>query len=87
MASASAKAISVPCREGWRMQHGYKCEDCEVAIFPTTTRSELVWLKDRTHIAREVSKHSSTGLDSWMMEGLEFLEDHRDHSIVLVSRR
>jgi hypothetical protein len=55
------------------MQYGYKCEDCEVAIFPTTTRSELAWLRDRIHIAREVAKHSSNGLDTWMMEGLEFL--------------
>lgn len=69
------------------MQHGYKCEDCEVAIFPTTTSTELRWLKDRTHVAREVAKHSTTGLDSWMMEGLDFLSDHQGHAIVLVSRR
>ena len=69
------------------MQHGYKCEDCEVAIFPTTTAAELRWLKDRAHIAREVAKHSSTGLDTWMMDGLEFLSDHQGHAIVLVSRR
>lgn len=69
------------------MQHGYKCEDCEVAVFPTTTGAELRWLKDRVHVAREVAKHSSGGLDSWMMEGLEFLNDHQGHSIVLVSRR
>ena len=69
------------------MQHGYKCEDCEVAIFPTTTRSELTWLKDRLHVVREVAKHSSGGLDSWMMDGLSFLDDHIGHSIVVVSRR
>ncbi len=69
------------------MQYGYKCEDCEVAIFPTTTRSELAWLRDRVHVVREVAKHSSGGLDSWMSEGLEFLNDHQGHSIVLVSRR
>lgn len=69
------------------MQFGYQCEDCEVAIFPTTTRAELQWLKDRVHIPREVAKHSSGGLDSWMMEGLSFLDDHQGHSIVLVSRR
>ncbi|MGC2130498.1 MAG: hypothetical protein WA629_10400 [Candidatus Aquilonibacter sp.] len=69
------------------MQYGYKCEDCEVAVFPTTTRTELAWLRDRVHVVREVAKHSSAGLDSWMMEGLDFLNDHVGHSIVLVSRR
>jgi hypothetical protein len=69
------------------VQYGYQCEDCEVAIFPTTTRSELAWLRDRVHVVREVAKHSSGGLDTWMMEGLEFLNDHTGHSIVLVSRR
>ena len=69
------------------MEYGYKCEDCEVAVFPTTTRTELAWLRDRVHVAREVARHSSNGLDSWMMEGLDFLNDHVGHSIVLVSRR
>jgi hypothetical protein len=69
------------------MQYGYKCEDCELAVFPTTTRTELAWLRDRVHVAREVARHSSNGLDSWMMEGLDFLNDHVGHSIVLVSRR
>ena len=44
-------------------------------------------MKDRLHVVREVAKHSSGGLDSWMMEGLEFLNDHVGHSIVIVSRR
>ncbi|MDE2483602.1 MAG: hypothetical protein KGN02_15610 [bacterium] len=69
------------------MQHGYKCEDCETAVFPTTTRTELQWLRNRLHVAREVAQHSSGGLDSWMMEGLEFLNDHQGHAIVLVARR
>ena len=69
------------------MQYGYQCEDCETAIFPTTTRAELQWLKDRLHVVREVAKHSSGGLDTWMMEGAAFLDDHSGHSIVLVSRR
>ena len=69
------------------MTYGYQCEDCEVAVFPTTTRSELQWLKDRVHVAREVAKHSSGGLETWMMEGLGFLDDHSGHSIVVVSRR
>ncbi|MFZ1019019.1 MAG: hypothetical protein WAN39_14250, partial [Candidatus Cybelea sp.] len=68
-------------------QYGYQCEDCEVAVFPTTTRNELRWLKDRLHVVREVAKHSNDGLDSWMMEGLAFLDEHVGHSVVLVSRR
>jgi methionyl-tRNA synthetase len=69
------------------LQYGYQCEDCEVAVFPTTTRTELQWLRDRPHVVREVTKHSSGGLDSWMMEGLAFLDEHQGHSVVLVSRR
>lgn len=68
------------------MQFGYKCEDCEVAVFPTTTRSELKWLKDRIHVVREVAKHSSGGLDSWMVDGMEFLNDHVGHAVALVSQ-
>lgn len=69
------------------MQYGYKCEDCETAVFPTTTRGELSWLKDRVHVAREVAKHSSGGLDMWMTEGLAFLDEHQGHPIILVSKR
>jgi hypothetical protein len=47
----------------------------------------LAWLKDRLHVVREVARHSSGGLDSWMMEGLGFLDEHQGHSIVLVLRR
>jgi hypothetical protein len=69
------------------MQYGYRCEDCEVVIFPTATRGDLQWLKDRVHVVREVAKHSSGGLDSWMNEGLEFLDTHDGHSLILVTRR
>lgn len=68
------------------MQYGYKCEDCEVAVFPTTTRTELAWLRDRVHVVREVAKHATNGLDSWMMDGLEFLNDHQGHAVILVRR-
>jgi hypothetical protein len=68
------------------MQHGYRCEDCEVAIFPTTTRTELAWLKDRIHVVREVAKHTSNGLDLWMSEGLDFINDHTGHSVIIVRR-
>ncbi|MBC5825998.1 MAG: hypothetical protein GIW99_08470 [Candidatus Eremiobacteraeota bacterium] len=45
----------------------------------------LRWLRDREHIVREVAEHTSSGLDMWMMEGLEFLAGHRGHAVVLVS--
>ncbi|HUZ48368.1 MAG TPA: hypothetical protein VMW12_01365 [Candidatus Dormibacteraeota bacterium] len=69
------------------MRYGYQCEECEAAIFLVTTRTELAWLKDRVHVAREVAKHSSNGLDTWMMDGLEFLNDHQGHDVMLVSKR
>jgi methionyl-tRNA synthetase len=63
---------------------GYHCEECEEAVFPATTRAELAWLRDRRHLVKEVSKHMSGGLDQWMDEGLDFLERHNGHSVVLV---
>jgi hypothetical protein len=69
------------------MKAGYLCEDCEIAIWPATTRSELSWLKDRVHVVREVAKHSHGGLDTWIAEGLEFLNDHQDHSVMVVTKR
>ena len=66
-------------------RHGYACEDCNVAIYPTTTRAELAWLKDRAHVAREVARHSSGGLDHWMTEGLAFLDEHAGHSVITVT--
>ena len=68
------------------MRYGYTCEECATAIFPTTTRSELAWLKDRVHVVREVAKHASGGLETWMSEGLEFLNTHQGHSITLIGR-
>jgi hypothetical protein len=68
------------------MSYGFRCEDCGVAVFPTTTRSELQWLKDRLHIVREVARHSSGGLDSWMMDGLAFLDEHQGHAITLLAK-
>lgn len=68
------------------MAHGYLCEDCETAIWPTTSRSELAWLKNRLHVVREVAKHSQTGLDTWIVEGSTFLEEHSDHSVIVVTK-
>lgn len=69
------------------MKAGYYCEDCEQSLWPATTRTELSWLKDRVHVVREVAKHSSGGLDIWMAEGLEFLNVHQGHSVLLVTKR
>ena len=69
------------------MQYGYQCEDCQEAVWPTTTRAELEWLRKRRHVVREVAQHASTGLDSWMREGLAFLEHHDGHSVIFALRR
>ncbi len=68
------------------MKYGYHCEECEDAIWPATTRSELAWLRNREHVVREVANHVSGGLDTWMMEALDFLNRHSGHSIVLTRR-
>lgn len=68
------------------MRYGYHCEECEEAIWPATARTELEWLRNREHIAREVAQHVQGGLDTWITESLEFLGHHSGHSIVL-SRR
>ncbi len=68
------------------MQYGYQCEECEEAIWLPTPRSELTWLRNRRHIVREVLKHVSNGLDSWIMDGIEFLDQHDGHSVVIVSK-
>jgi len=65
---------------------GYQCEECEQAVWLATTRAELTWLRNRRHIVREVLKHVSAGLDSWIMEGLEFLDDHDGHNTSIVTR-
>ena len=56
-------------------------------MFPPTTRSELQWLKNRRHIVQEVAKHVSGGLDTWMVDGLDFLDKHDGHSVVITQRR
>jgi methionyl-tRNA synthetase len=69
------------------VQSGYHCEECEEAVFPVTTRSELQWLKNRRHVVMEVAKHVSGGLDGWIVEGLDFLDKHEGHSVVVTQRR
>jgi hypothetical protein len=68
------------------MRFGYQCEECEQAVWLATTRPELRWLLTRRHIVREVQRHLSAGLDGWMDEGLEFLDQHDGHSVVVVQR-
>jgi hypothetical protein len=68
------------------MQYGFHCEECEDAIWPAAPRSELQWLRDRQHVVREVAKHVNAGLDTWIVEGLAFLDRHSNHPIVLVRR-
>ena len=68
------------------MSVGYQCEECEQAVWLATTRAELTWLRNRRHIVREVLKHVSAGLDSWIMEGLEFLDEHEGHNTIIVTR-
>jgi methionyl-tRNA synthetase len=68
------------------MQYGYQCEECEEAVWPATTRAELQWLKDRLHVVREVARHVQTGLDTWIVEGIDFLEKHDRHSVILTRR-
>ncbi len=68
------------------MKYGYHCEECEDAVWPATTRAELMWLKDRVHVVKEVARHVQTGLDTWMLEGLDFLDQHSGHSIVLTRK-
>ena len=68
------------------MRYGYHCEECEEAIWPATTRTELEWLKNRIHVVKEVAQHVQAGLDTWIVEGLEFLEKHANHAVSLVRK-
>jgi len=68
------------------MRAGYFCEDCEISIWPAAPRSELAWLKARLHVVREVAKHSQGGLDIWIADGFAFLDEHRDHSVIVVTK-
>ncbi|HTW83782.1 MAG TPA: hypothetical protein VMD91_06935 [Candidatus Sulfotelmatobacter sp.] len=50
-----------------------------------TTRAELHWLLSRVHVVREVRGHLSAGLDTWMDEGLTFIDAHDGHSVIVVT--
>jgi hypothetical protein len=66
--------------------NGYYCADCERAVWPATTRGELKWLRERENIVREVEKHLSGGVDSWIEAGLAFLDEHHGHTVLLRER-
>jgi hypothetical protein len=68
------------------MMIGYACEDCGEVVWPAAPPGEIRWLRDRRHIVREVAGHLHSGLDSWMAEGLAFLDEHGDHSIAYIER-
>ena len=68
------------------MRYGYHCEECEEAVWPATSRGELQWLKSREHVVREVARHVQAGLDMWITEGLDFLDHHNGHSVILSKR-
>jgi len=46
----------------------------------------LTWLRNREHVVREVANHVQAGLDTWITEGLEFLDRHSGHSVILTRR-
>ena len=69
------------------MRYGFGCEDCGDVVWLGQGVIHLRWLRDREHIVREVAEHTSSGLETWMGEGLEFLSDHRGHSILVVSEK
>jgi hypothetical protein len=49
--------------------------------------THLSWLRDREHVVREVAEHTSSGLETWMADGLAFLDDHRGHPVVVISEK
>ncbi len=65
---------------------GLACEDCGEVLWISQGLLHVRWLRDREHVAREVAEHSSSGLETWMNEGLAFLEEHRGHGVVVVSQ-
>jgi hypothetical protein len=69
------------------VRYGYGCEDCGEVRWLSQGITNLRWLRDREHIAREVAEHTSSGLETWMSDGLAFLDEHRGHPVVVVSEK
>jgi hypothetical protein len=66
-------------------RNGFACQDCGEIRWLNQGLLHVRWLRDREHVAREVAQHSSSGLETWMDEGLAFLEEHRGHDVVVIS--
>lgn len=69
------------------MRSGLTCEDCGEVLWLSQGPLNVRWLRDREHVLREVAEHSTSGLETWMNEGLAFLDEHRGHGIIVVSER
>ncbi|PZR63487.1 MAG: hypothetical protein DLM53_01530 [Candidatus Eremiobacter antarcticus] len=66
---------------------GFLCEDCGEVMWLSQGLMHVRWLQDREHVAREVADHSASGLDTWMMEGLGFLAEHRGHGVSTMTEK
>ena len=69
------------------MRYGFACEDCGEVMWVSQGLTHLRWLRDREHIVREVAEHTSSGMETWMTEGLAFLDEHRGHPVLVVSEK
>jgi hypothetical protein len=68
------------------VRSGLTCEDCGEVLWISQGVLHVRWLRDREHVVREVAQHSASGLETWMNEGLAFLDEHRGHSVIVVSK-
>ena len=66
---------------------GLACEDCGEVAWVSQGILSVRWLRDREHVAREVAEHSASGLDTWMVEGLAFLAEHRGHGVTVIAEK
>ncbi len=69
------------------MRSGLTCEDCGEVLWLSQGPVNVRWLRDREHVLREVAEHSTSGLETWMNEGLAFLDEHRGHGIIVVTEQ
>jgi len=69
------------------LRYGFACEDCGEVRILGQGLTHLRWLRDREHIVREVEEHTSSGLETWMADGLAFLAEHRGHPVVVISEK
>jgi hypothetical protein len=69
------------------VRFGFACQDCGAVVWLAQGPQHLRWLSAREHVVREVAEHSSSGVDLWMSEGLQFLDDHRSHDVIVVNEK